>query len=192
VLKDALRDVHSFSRTRALPALRTSDKRIFLETRATLYRLAKVTPPATREIRQAVENLARFLDSMSVVSRARTCDCTTVPSSPGPAATWRRRSSTSGCRRLPGASWRTPSRRRLALYGRDVQLDAYLRGQRHFPADWLHDQELALEMARLGEVLAESPLPDQKRPSRTRRKAPFSEATTAEATSPADSLPSSK
>ena len=42
----------------------------------------------------------------------------------------------------------------LALYGRDVQLDAYLRGQRHFPADWLHEQELALEMARLGEVLA--------------------------------------
>ena len=39
VLQDALRDVHSFSRTRALPALRTSDKRIFLETRATLYRL---------------------------------------------------------------------------------------------------------------------------------------------------------
>ena len=41
-----------------------------------------------------------------------------------------------------------------ALYGRDAQLDAYLRGQRHFPADWLHEQELALEMARLGEVLA--------------------------------------
>src|SRR4051812_8124916 len=68
-LQDALKDLHAFSRTRALPALRTSDKRIFLETRATLYRLVKTTPPRSRDIKNAVENLARFLDSMSVVSR---------------------------------------------------------------------------------------------------------------------------
>src|SRR6266851_2625086 len=65
-LQDALKDLHAYSRTRALPSLRTSDKRIFLETRATLYRLVKVTPPRSREIKNAVENLARFLDSMSV------------------------------------------------------------------------------------------------------------------------------
>jgi len=69
VLQDALKDVHAFLAHRALPQLRTSDKRIFLETRATLYRLAKVQPAPTLEIRQAVENLARFLDSLSVVSR---------------------------------------------------------------------------------------------------------------------------
>src|SRR5256885_6969955 len=157
VLKDALRDVHSFSRTRALPALRTSDKRIFLETRATLYRLAKVTPPATREIRQAVENLARFLDSMSVVSRRETLRLHD------------RAQLVRAGRHLEAAQFnlRRPEVARreladavkaaLALYGRDVQLDAYLRGQRHFPADWLHEQELAPEMARLGEVLAGGP-----------------------------------
>src|SRR5512140_2815092 len=68
-LQDALKDLHSFSRTRALPQLRTSDKRIFLEARAALHRLSKESPPSALEIRQGVENLARFLDSMSVVSR---------------------------------------------------------------------------------------------------------------------------
>src|SRR6266404_6238265 len=154
VLQDALRDVHSFSRTRALPALRTSDKRIFLETRATLYRLAKLAPPATREIRQAVENLARFLDSMSVVSRRENLRLHD------------RALLARAGRHLEAAQFNLGmpevARRELAdavktasaLYGRDAQLDAYLRGQRHFPADWLHEQELALEMARLGEVLA--------------------------------------
>jgi len=154
VLQDALRDVHSFSRTRALPALRTSDKRIFLETRAALYRLAKVAPHATREIRQAVENLARFLDSMSVVSRRENLRLHD-----------RAQLARAG-RHLEAAQFNLGmpevARRELAdavkaasaLYGRDAQLDAYLRGQRHFPADWLHEQELALEMARLGEVLA--------------------------------------
>jgi hypothetical protein len=154
VLQDALRDVHSFSRTRALPALRTSDKRIFLETRATLYRLAKGAPPATREIRQAVENLARFLDSMAVVSRRENLRLHD-----------RAQLARAG-RHLEAAQFNLGmlevARRELAdavkaasaLYGRDAQLDAYVRGQRHFPADWLHEEELALEMARLGEVLA--------------------------------------
>src|SRR3989449_2578809 len=154
VLQDALKDVHAFSRTRALPQLRTSDKRIFLETRATLYRLAKVQPPPTLEIRQAVENLARFLDSMSVVSRRENLRLHD-----------RAQLARAG-RHLEAAQFNLGmpevARRELAdavkaasaLYGRDAQLDAYLRGQRHFPADWLHEQELALEMARLGEVLA--------------------------------------
>jgi hypothetical protein len=153
-LQDALKDVHSFARTRALPQLRTSDKRIFLETRATLYRLAKVAPPPPLEIRQAVENLARFLDSMSVVSRRENLRLHD-----------RAQLARAG-RHLEAAQFNlgTPevARRELAdavkaasaLYGRDAQLDAYLRAQRHFPAEWLNDAELALEMARFGSVLA--------------------------------------
>ncbi len=41
-----------------------------------------------------------------------------------------------------------------ALYGRDVQLDAYLRAQRHFPVEWLHDPEVAVEVERFGALLA--------------------------------------
>jgi hypothetical protein len=40
------------------------------------------------------------------------------------------------------------------IYGRDVQLDAYLRAQRHFPVDWLHDPEIAIEIERFGALLA--------------------------------------
>src|SRR4051812_25216471 len=69
VLVEALRDVNAFSRTRALAALRTADKRIFLETREKLHALSLETPLRGREIRLAAENLARFLDSLSMVSR---------------------------------------------------------------------------------------------------------------------------
>ena len=41
-----------------------------------------------------------------------------------------------------------------ALYGRDAQLDAYLRAQRHFPLDWLADPELPTEIERIGGLLA--------------------------------------
>lgn len=153
-LQDSLKDLHAFSRTRALPALRTSDKRIFLETRAQLYRLVKQTPPPTREIKLAAENLARFLDSMSVVSRrenlrlhdraqlaraGRHCEAATdnldQPS-------------------VARAELREAVRAGAELYGRDAQLDAYLRAQRHFPVRWLHDPELAVELERLGALLA--------------------------------------
>jgi hypothetical protein len=40
------------------------------------------------------------------------------------------------------------------LYGRDAQLDAYLRAQRHFPVEWLHDPEIAVEVERFGALLA--------------------------------------
>jgi hypothetical protein len=39
------------------------------------------------------------------------------------------------------------------LYGRDLQLDAYLRGQRHFPVEWLVDGEVPNEVERLGQLL---------------------------------------
>jgi hypothetical protein len=154
VLHDALKDVHAFSRTRALHHLRTSDKRIFLESRATLYRLSKSAPAKALEIRQGVENLARFLDSMSVVSRRENLRL------------YDRAQLARSGRHLEAAqvSLATPeiARRELvealnaasALYGRDAQLDAYLRTQRHFPAHWLSESELALEVARLGGVLA--------------------------------------
>jgi hypothetical protein len=152
-LQDALKDVHAFSRTRALPQLRTSDKRIFLETRATLYSLGKSSPVAATEIRQAIENMARFLDSMSVVSRRENLRLHD-----------RAHLARAG-RHLEAAQVNLGSpevaRRELvdavgaaaALYGRDVQLDAYLRAQRHFPVEWLSDQELALEIARLSALL---------------------------------------
>ena len=153
-LHDALKDLHAYSRTRALPALRTSDKRIFLETRATLYRLLKDSPPKSREIKNAVENLARFLDSMSVVSRRenlRLHDRAQL------AKTGRHLEAAQFNLSLPEVA-----RAELAaavhaagrLYGRDVQLDAYLRAQRHFPVDWLHDPEIAVEIERFGELLA--------------------------------------
>jgi len=99
--------VHAFSRTRALPQLRTSDKRIFLETRATLYRLAKVQPPPTLEIRQAVENLARFLDSLSVVSRRESLRLHDRAQLARAGVTWKPRSSTWERRRSRAASWGT-------------------------------------------------------------------------------------
>lgn len=153
VLQDALKDLHAFSRTRALTHLRTSDKRIFLETRATLYRLARQAPPNPREISQAAENLARFLDSMSVVSRRenlRLHDRAELAKARRhvEAAQFNLGTPDAARRELDGAlvaAW--------ALYGRDVHLDAYLRTQRHFPASWLHDAEIALEIARLGALL---------------------------------------
>ena len=153
-LQDALKDLHGFSRTRALPVLRTSDKRIFLETRAQLYQLVKVAPPRTRDIKNAVENLARFLDSMSVVSRRenlRLHDRAQL------AMAGRCLENAQGNLDNPDVA-----RRELtfavgaaaALYGRDVQLDAYLRAQRHFPVEWLHDPEVAVEVERFGALLA--------------------------------------
>ncbi len=152
-LQDALKDVHAFSRTRALAQLRTSDKRIFLETRASLYTLSKTAPPPVREIRQAVENMARFLDSMSVVSRRENLRLHD-----------RARLARAG-RHLEAAQVNLGSeetarqeltdavRAAAALYGRDAQLDAFLRAQRHFPVDWLSEPELALEIARVSALL---------------------------------------
>jgi hypothetical protein len=154
VLQDALKDLHAFSRTRALTHLRTSDKRIFLETRATLYRLARQSPPKGREIVQAAENMARFLDSMSVLSRRENLRLhdrayLAKASRHAEAAQFNLGTPDAARRELEGALQAA-----LALYGRDVHLDAYLRAQRHFPAHWLHDAEIALEIARLGALLA--------------------------------------
>ena len=152
-LQDALKDVHAFSRTRALPHLRTSDKRIFLETRANLYTLSQTSPAPAQEIRQAVENMARFLDSMSVVSRRenlRSHDRAQLARAGRHLeAAQVNLGSAEVARREVADAVRAAS----ALYGRDAQLDAYLRAQRHFPADWLSEPELALEIARLSALL---------------------------------------
>ena len=154
-LQDSLKDLHAFSRTRALPALRTSDKRIFLETRAQLYRLVKEKPPRTREIKLAAENLARFLDSMSVVSRRenlRLHDRSQL------AAAGRALEAAQFELGDPPAArlhLRAAVRAAAELYGRDAQLDAYLRAQRHFPVKWLHDPEIPLELERFGALLAQ-------------------------------------
>jgi hypothetical protein len=158
-LQDALKDLHAFSRTRALPALRTSDKRIFLETRATLYKLVKAQPLRSREIKQSVENLARFLDSMSVVSRRenlRLHDRAQLAKVGRHVEAAQMNLTTPDTARAElhdalQAAWR--------LYGRDVQLDAYLRAQRHFPAEWLYEPEIAHELERLSALLANIPVP---------------------------------
>jgi len=113
-----------------------------------------VSPPRSRDIKNAVENLARFLDSMSVVSRRENLRLQD------------RAQLAKAGRHLEAAQFNlsTPETARAelvdavraasALYGRDVQLDAYLRAQRHFPTDWLHDPEIAIEIERFGALLA--------------------------------------
>jgi hypothetical protein len=134
--------------------LRTSDKRIFLETRATLYRLLKTSPPHVREIKQSVENLARFLDSMSVVSRR---EALRLHDRAQLAKVGRHMElaqsnllQPEAARNELGAGLQAAMR----LYGRDVQLDAYLRGQRHFPSEWLSDTEIPYEVERVAGLLA--------------------------------------
>ena len=158
VVAEALRDIHAFSRTRALPALRTADKRLFLETRTALHALSLETPLRERDVRLTAENLARFLDSLSMVSRrenlrlhdrqhlAEARAAVEVAQQTAEASSVR-----AGLVRAVAAA--------AALYGRDVQLDALLRAQRHFPAEWLNDSELAAELSKLGNLLSAIPDP---------------------------------
>jgi hypothetical protein len=152
-LAEALKDLHAFSRTQALPSLRTSDKRIFLETRARLFQLLQQKPFDSREIKQATENLARFLDSLSVISRR---EALRLHDREHLAAAGRSleqalaaRSDPRKSRTLLAAAVESAA----ALYGRDAQLDAYLRGQRHFPVRWLADPEVEGELERVGALL---------------------------------------
>jgi hypothetical protein len=153
-LQDALRDVHAFSRSRALQALRTPDKRIFLEARAQMHQLGREKPPRPVEIKQAVENLARFLESMSVISRRenlRLHDREQLAAAGRALEAARQRlAQPAQARESLGEAIRAG----WALYGRDAQLDAYLRAQRHFPADWLADPEIPGEVERLAALLA--------------------------------------
>ena len=47
----------------------------------------------------------------------------------------------------------------MSLYGRDAQLDTYLRAQRHFPVEWLANPEVGPEIDRLSMLLAAVPPP---------------------------------
>ena len=152
-LQDALKDLHAFSRTRALPLLRTSDKRIFLEARGTLYRLAKQSPPPAREIAQAVENLARFLDSLSVISRRENLRLHDRAHLAKARQRLEEAQLALGTPEVARAALQGALEDAGSLYGRDLHLDGYLRAQRHFPARWLHEAEVALEIARLSGVL---------------------------------------
>src|SRR5436305_8008444 len=152
-LQDALKDVHAFSRTRALAQLRTSDKRIFLETRASLYTLLKAAAPPVLEIRQAVENLARFLDSMSVVSRRENLRLHDRAQLARAGRHLEAAQVNLGTPEIARRELTDAVKAAFALYGRDAQLDAYLRAQRHFPVDWLNESELALEVARMAALL---------------------------------------
>ena len=153
-LQDALKDLHAFSRTRALPALRTSDKRIFLETRAQLYQLVKASPVQAREIKLAMENLARFLDSLSVVSRRENLRIHDRAQLAAAGRALEAAQSSVGDPATARGQLTAALRSAQVLYGRDLQLDAYLRAQRHFPVDWLTDAEVLGEIQRVGSLLA--------------------------------------
>ena len=158
VLAEALRDVHAFSRTRALPALRTADKRIFLETREQLHALSLENPLRPREVRLTAENLARFLDSLSMVSRRenlRLHDRQHLAEARAAVELARQTTEASSVRAGLVRSVAAAS----ALYGKDAQLDAFLRAQRHFPSEWLADTELPAEVTKLGNLLAAIPAP---------------------------------
>src|SRR5216684_1518354 len=153
-LHDALRDVHGFSRTRALQALRTPDKRLFLDARAQMHQLGREKPARPRQIQESVENMARFLESLSVISRRenlRLHDREQLAAAGRALETARQRSVLPARARIALIE---AVRAASALYGRDAQLDAYLRTQRHFPTDWLADPEIPGEVERLASLLA--------------------------------------
>jgi hypothetical protein len=153
VLAEALRDVQGFSRTRALAALRTADKQIFLETRERLLALSLETPRRAKEVRLTAENLARFLDSLALMSRRENLslyDREHLSQARAAVEAAQQAIEPSAVREgllhAVGAASR--------LYGRDPQLDAFLRSQRHFPAEWLSDSEMPEEVNKLGNLLA--------------------------------------
>jgi hypothetical protein len=158
VVAEALRDVHAFSRTRALYALRTADKRIFLETRLTLHALSLETPLRAREIKNTAENLARFLDSLSMVSRRENLRLHDRQHLAEARAAVEIAQQTTEASSVQAGLVRAVSAA-SALYGKDAQLDAFLRAQRHFPAEWLADPETPAELLKLGNLLAAIPDP---------------------------------
>lgn len=159
-LADALKDLSSFSRTRALPAMRTADKRIFLETRDTLARLVKQGGHAA-EIKGSAENMARFLDSLSVISRRENLRLHDRARLAGSGRLLEAAQEALGAGDLLRARLHLVEvvRWTWALYGRDPQVDAYLRAQRHFPVDWLSDVEVEGEVERVMGLLAGIPQP---------------------------------
>jgi hypothetical protein len=158
VLAEALRDVRAFSRTRGLAALRTADKKIFLETRERLVALSLETPLRGKQVKLTAENLARFLDSLSLMSRRenlRLHDSEQLAEARAAVQLAQQSTEPSAIREglmraVSGAA---------RLYGRDPQLDAFLRSQRHFPAEWLSDSEMPEEVNKLGSLLAAIPPP---------------------------------
>jgi hypothetical protein len=160
-LADALKDLASFSRTRALHALRTSDKRIFLETRDTLTRLVKEGGEggAAGQIKAGAENMARFLDSLSVISRRENLRLHDRARLAGAGRLLESAQEALGGGDLLRARLHLVEvvRWTWALYGRDPQVDAYLRAQRHFPVEWLSENEVEAEVERVMGLLAGIP-----------------------------------
>ena len=153
---DALKDLASFARTRALAALRTADKRIFLETRDSLARLFKQEGAIAREVKGAAENMARFLDSLSVISRRENLRLHDRARLAASGRLLESAQEAVGGGDLPRARLHLTEavRATWALYGRDPQIDAYLRAQRHFPIEWLADGEIEGETERLGVLMS--------------------------------------
>jgi hypothetical protein len=106
-----------------------------------------------------VENLARFLDSMSVVSRRENLRLHDQAQLARAGRSLENAQANLERPELALADLADAARAVASLYGRDVQLDAYLRAQRHFPVDWLHEPEVAAEIERFGALLAAIPPP---------------------------------
>ena len=103
-------------------------------------------------------NLARFLDSLSMVSRRenlRLHDRQHLAEARAAVELARQTTEASSVRAGLVRSVAAAS----ALYGKDAQLDAFLRAQRHFPSEWLADTELPAEVTKLGNLLAAIPAP---------------------------------
>jgi hypothetical protein len=159
VLGEGLRDVHAFSRTRAMQGLRTADKKIFIEARAQLLHLLREKPFKVREARQGAENLARFFDSLSVISRRENLRVHDRAQLAAAGRALEAAHSQAGNPAQVRVELGSAVRAVTALYGRDAQLDSYVRAQRHFPVEWLAEPEMTPEIERLSALLAAVPHP---------------------------------
>jgi hypothetical protein len=109
-------------------------------------------------VKQATENLARFLDSLSVISRRENLRLHDRAQLAAMQEELRSGQSTKDVVEV-----RVHLERAVAaahtLYGRDAQLDAYLRVQRHFPLGWLAESEVRAEFAKFTKLVGALPVP---------------------------------
>jgi len=151
---EALAQLSAFARTRAITSMRTADKRIFLETRAQLHQL-KEDAASPLEVRQSLDNMSTFLESLAVISRRENLRQHDRAALAGAGRLLEGAQNALEAGELLRARQQLSGAARAAwsLYGREGQLDGWLRGQRHFPVEWLADGELAREVEELGSLL---------------------------------------
>ncbi len=152
---DVLAELACFARTFAIAALRTNDKRIYFEARARLLRVENEGAQPL-DIRQAIDGMASFLDSMTVISRRENLrqHDRAVLANAGRLLEVAQAAHSSADAKKARAQLLGAAHASRELYGRDPALDAWLRAQRQFPVEWLVDAELLVEAERLASLLA--------------------------------------